>query len=153
MPSGRSRLPSNPAFTLSCRTLTKVRFNEVDSLGITWHGHYVRYFEDGREAFGEEYGLRYLDYYQHGLATPIVSLHCDYKKPLRYGETALIETSFRDHPAAKVHFDYRIFNADTNELVASGATVQVFLDIESRELLLNTPAFFENWKQQVQPHS
>ncbi|MDO7875803.1 acyl-CoA thioesterase [Hymenobacter sp. ASUV-10] len=130
-----------------------MRFNEVDSLGITWHGHYVRYFEDGREAFGEEHGLRYLDFYHHGLATPIVSLHCDYKKPLRYGETALIETRFLDNPAAKIHFDYRIFNADTHELVASGTTVQVFLDIESRELLLNTPAFFENWKLQVQAHS
>lgn len=143
-------MASNPAFTVVNRTLTKVRFNEVDSLGITWHGHYVRYFEDGREAFGAEHGLGYLDYYRHGLATPIVSLHCDYKRPLRYGDTALIETRFVDHPAAKVHFEYRILNADTNELVASGTTVQVFLDVESRELLLNTPDFFENWKQQVQ---
>ncbi len=38
-----------------------VRFNEADPLGIVWHGHYVRYFEDGREAFGNKYGLRYLD--------------------------------------------------------------------------------------------
>jgi len=153
MAIGKNRLPSSSTFTVSSRTFTKVRFNEVDSLGITWHGHYVRYFEDGREAFGEEHGLRYLDYYQHGLATPIVSLQCEYKKSLRYGETALIETHFQDSPAAKVHFDYRIFNADTSELVASGTTVQVFLDIESRELLLNTPAFFANWKLQMQAQS
>ncbi len=30
-----------------------VRFNEADPLGIVWHGHYIRYFEDGREDFGK----------------------------------------------------------------------------------------------------
>ena len=43
-----------------------VRFSEADPLGIVWHGHYVRYFEDGREAFGEAYNLRYLDFYRQG---------------------------------------------------------------------------------------
>ena len=38
-----------------------VRFNEADPLGIVWHGHYIRYFEDGREDFGKKYGLAYLD--------------------------------------------------------------------------------------------
>ena len=27
-----------------------IKFSEVDSLRVVWHGHYVRYFEDGREA-------------------------------------------------------------------------------------------------------
>ena len=31
----------------------KVRFNEVDSMAIVWHGNYVKYFEDARIAFGE----------------------------------------------------------------------------------------------------
>jgi hypothetical protein len=34
------------------KTAIPVRFNEADPLGIVWHGHYIRYFEDGREAFG-----------------------------------------------------------------------------------------------------
>jgi len=38
-----------------------VKFSEVDSLRVVWHGHYVRYFEDGREAFGKQYNLGYLD--------------------------------------------------------------------------------------------
>ena len=47
---------------LSCITPLRVRFSEVDSMRVVWHGEYVRYFEDGREAFGEQYpGLGYLD--------------------------------------------------------------------------------------------
>ena len=148
MPSGRRNLrKAEPTRTLVSRTEVKVRFNEVDSLGIAWHGHYVRYFEDGREAFGTEHGLGYLNVYHHGLATPIVKLSCDYKRPLVYGDSILIETTFVDSPAARIHFTYKIFQVSRNELVAEGETTQVFLDLESRTLLLNNPPFFEDWKQ------
>lgn len=39
------------------RTTIKVRFSEIDSMQIVWHGEYVRYFEDGRESFGKHYSL------------------------------------------------------------------------------------------------
>ena len=51
-----------------------VRFSEVDSLLIVWHGHYVRYFEDAREAFGLKYGIHYLDVHRAGYSTPIVKV-------------------------------------------------------------------------------
>ncbi|RZK36097.1 MAG: acyl-CoA thioesterase [Hymenobacter sp.] len=154
MASGRrNTLKNELARTLVSRTEVKVRFNEVDSLGIAWHGHYVRYFEDGREAFGDEYGLGYLDVYRSGLATPIVKLNCDYKRPLVYGDSIVIETTFIDSPAARIHFSYKIFKLGQPELIAEGETTQVFLDVASRALLLNNPPFFEDWKQRVFPAS
>ena len=44
----------------------EVRFSEVDSMGVVWHGHYAMYFEDAREAFGAKYGLEYLMMYGKG---------------------------------------------------------------------------------------
>lgn len=150
--SGKRGLPKlNPARSLVSRTEVHVRFSEVDSLGIAWHGHYVRYFEDGREAFGAEHGLGYLDVYRNGLVTPIVRLSCDYKRPLAYGDSILIETTFVDHPAARIHFTYKVFRLGRHELVAEGETTQVFLALDSRALQLNTPPFFEDWKQRKLP--
>ena len=152
MASGRrNTLKTELTRTLVSRTEVKVRFNEVDSLGIAWHGHYVRYFEDGREAFGDEYGLGYLDVYRNGLATPIVKLNCDYKRPLVYGDFIVIETTFIDSPAARIHFRYKIYKLGQPEVIAEGETTQVFLDVESRTLLLNNPPFYEDWKQRVFP--
>ena len=68
--------------TLSGKIEINVRFNEADPLGIVWHGHYIRYFEDGREAFGNEHGIGYLDFYKQGLIIPIVSIQCDFKRSL-----------------------------------------------------------------------
>ena len=32
-----------------------VRFSEVDSMNVVWHGSYMLYFEDAREEFGRKY--------------------------------------------------------------------------------------------------
>lgn len=135
-----------PLHTLIAKTKVPVRFNEADPLGIVWHGHYIRYFEDGREAFGAEYGLTYLDFFRNGLVVPVVSVDCQYKKPLRYGDAVEVETTFVDTPAAKLQFRYRLFNASTGDLVATGKSLQVFLDKDDMALQLNVPAFFEAWK-------
>ncbi len=128
------------------RMEVKVRFGEVDSMQIVWHGNYLKYFEDGREAFGERYGLGYLDVYKHNVMIPIVKVLCDYKKPLKYGENAIVETTFVNSEAAKILFEYKIFRKSDMEISATGSTVQVFLTPDG-ELLLTSPEFFLGWKK------
>lgn len=131
---------------LSERHNVKVRFNEVDSLTIVWHGHYLKYLEDGREAFGNKYGIGYLDVYNAGLATPLVKVDINYKRPLKYGDTAVVETRFISTEAAKIIFDYTVFNQTTGEIVATAQTIQVFID-KNAELILTLPSFYSDWKK------
>jgi acyl-CoA thioester hydrolase len=129
------------------QTEIPVRFNEADPLGVVWHGHYLRYFEDGREAFGKQFGLSYMDFYQHGLAVPVVSAHCDYKKPLRYGDVMIVKTTFEPLASAKLQFRYEIFEVKTEIILTTGFTTQVFVEAKTFELHLTIPAFFENWRK------
>ena len=124
-----------------------VRFNEDDPLGIVWHGHYVRYFEDAREDFGKTYGVSYLDFYRNSLAVPIVAIHCEYKKPLRYGDTIIVESSYVNSQAAKLNFRYKIFDAQHKTQIATGSSSQVFVDAKTFELQLTIPHFFEAWRK------
>lgn len=117
-------------------------------MGVVWHGCYVKYLEDGRESFGDKYGLHYLDVYNAGLLTPIVKMNIDYKHPLYYGDKAIIETRYIDCEAAKILFEYSIFRVSNNELVATAETTQVFLD-NKRELILTTPDFILEWKKKL----
>ena len=125
----------------------EVKFSAADALGIVWHGHFIRYFEDGREAFGEKYGLKYLDFYRSNIVVPIISIKCDYKRILRYGHRIRLETTYHDTPAAKLIFDYTIYDAKTNERVATGNSVQVFMNKEKLELMLTLPQFMIDWKE------
>jgi acyl-CoA thioester hydrolase len=124
-----------------------VKFSDVDMLGVVWHGNYIRYFEDGREAFGKQYGLGYMDVYNAGYVVPIVNVNCDYKRFLRYEDRVIIETVYTPTESAKINFAYRLLNAKTGELIVKGSTVQVFVHRDNFELQLTNPDFFLEWKQ------
>ncbi|AYL99558.1 acyl-CoA thioesterase [Mucilaginibacter celer] len=117
-------------------------------LGVVWHGNYIRYFEDGREAFGKQYGLGYMDVYNAGYVVPIVNVNCDYKRFLKYEDRVIIETTYTPTESAKINFTYRLLNAQTGELIVKGSTVQVFVRRDNFELQLTNPDFFMDWKQQ-----
>ncbi|MCP1996340.1 thioesterase family protein [Flavobacterium sp. HSC-61S13] len=134
-----------PELTVNCEC--RIRFNETDALGIVWHGNYITYFEDGREAFGRKHQISYLDVMRHGYSTPIVKSVCEHKLSLKYGDVVRIETTFVDTPAAKMVFRFKIYNTE-NQVVCTGETTQVFLD-EEGNLTLNIPPFFEAWKKKI----
>lgn len=115
-------------------------------MGIVWHGNYIKYFEDGREDFGSHFGINYLDFRNRGVLIPIVKITCDYKKPLIYGDTVVVETKFINCEAAKIQYEYCLFNQKNSEVIATGTSVQVFLNL-NRELLLDFPSFFMDWKK------
>jgi len=117
-------------------------------MGVVWHGHYIKYFEEGREALGAKYGFTYLGVYDKGYTIPIVKVVCDYKKPLRYGDHAVVHTRMLPCDAAKILYSYEIFREPGMELVATGETIQVFLT-RSGELSLVNPPFYEAWKKEV----
>ena len=123
----------------------EVRFSEVDSMNIVWHGAYALYFEDARGAFGAKYGLGYLDIFGAGYYAPLVDLSFNYKQPLVYGQRARVDIVYKNTDAAKIIFEYEIRSVVDNSLIATGRSVQVFLD-KQYQLVWTNPSFYEEWK-------
>lgn len=132
---------------LTNRTTLRVRFSEVDSMEVVWHGEYVRYMEDGREAFGRQYGIGYTEIRDAGYVVPMVDLNIRYKQSLKYGESAIVETRYIRTDAAKILFEYIIFRESDGEVVATGSSTQVFVNIQTELLELNNPDFYIAWKE------
>ena len=131
---------------LSIELVLKIRFSDTDAMGVVWHGNYLRFFEDGREKFGEKFGLEYLDMYHDGYFTPIVKSEINHKTPIYYGDNVKIIITHIPQRAAKLVFEYKIVNIDNGAICATGKTIQVFLTVKERNLELNTPEFYQNWK-------
>ena len=123
----------------------EVRFSEVDSMGIVWHGNYAMYFEDARELFGKTYQLEYMYMYDMGFFAPLVELKLNYKKAVKYGDRIKVRCAYRETDAAKIIFDYEIRNAETDEVMVTGHSVQVFLDMQ-QNLIWQVPDFYKEWK-------
>ena len=131
---------------LKATVLLKIRFSEVDSMNIVWHGSYVMYFEDAREAFGKKYGIAYLDIFGNGFYAPLVELSFKYKSPIIYDMKPEITITYKPVDTAKIVFDYEIINPENGEVLATGHSVQVFMDL-NYQLVWTNPDFYEEWKK------
>ena len=124
----------------------EIRFSEVDSMNIVWHGNYMLYFEDAREAFGRKYGLDYLTIFHNNYYAPLVDISFQYTRPLIYGQQPVVKIFYRPTDAAKIVFDYEIWDKEGKTLFAKGHSVQVFMDL-NYQLVWGNPPFYEEWKK------
>lgn len=124
----------------------EIRFSEVDSMGVVWHGSYPLYFEDAREEWGRQYGFGYMDMVEHDFYAPLVDLAFHYKRPIIYGMRPRVDIIFRPTEAAKIIYDYEIYDTRDESLLTTGHSVQVFMD-KQYKLLWENPPFFEQWKK------
>ena len=141
--------PSGAPPPLSVVVDREVRYEEVDVLGIVWHGRYVSFLEEGRATFGKRYGLDYLTMHENRILTPIVEMHIDYHLPMRLDEKFQITAELFWSESARINFQYRIVSQKGN-LNATAYTVQLLTD-NKLEVQLVRPPFMEDfcdkWKR------
>ena len=108
-------------------TPIKVRFNEVDSYNVAWHGHYVAWMEVGRNDLAGRFGLDAAQLTELGYLGPVVSLEVKYLSPARFKDELLIRTSLRPSETATLVFLHEIVAEDGRRL-ASGVTTHALTD-------------------------
>lgn len=123
-----------------------IRFSEVDSMQIVWHGSYPLYLEDAREEFGKKFGLKYLFIFGKGYYSPLVEMNFSFKNAIPYGTRIRVDIIYRYTEAAKIMFDYEIHDTENNQLLTEAHTVQVFLD-KDRNLVWTNPDFYLEWQR------
>jgi len=134
---------------LAATAVRKVRFEEVDTMQVVWHGRYPSYFEDARTAFGDTYGLSYAAFVRHRVMAPIAQMHIDYRLPLRLGDNLEIEARLHWNEAMRLDFSYSLLNGD-RQVCATGYTVQLLTDIDGSVVFIPPPwikRFREKWQQ------
>jgi acyl-CoA thioester hydrolase len=131
---------SAPRAFIEEKATVRVRFNEVDSLHIVWHGHYVNYFEEGRRALGRRLGIDYPTFIDQRVAVPVIHLELNYLSPAKLADTLVVVTRLLKSDSARLDFDYEIRRESGDTLLATGNTSQVFTT-PAGELILNWPPF------------
>lgn len=138
----------NKDLVLRTEKQLEIRFNEVDMMNVVWHGTYPAYLEDAREAFGAQYGLSYHRYIKETIFAPIVEMDIKYRKPLHYGMTPTIEIVYVPTEAAKIIFDYKIYDKRSGEVFVTARTTQVFMDTDYK-LMWFAPQFYTDWQKEM----
>ena len=118
--------------------LTPVHFSEVDSMKITWHGHYLRYCETAREAWCAARELSYKKMETVGSVAPVVRCQLEYLRPARQGDILTVRIARIPDSQPTLNLFYEISNA-VGELLCIAETVQVFVDLHGVPFLSAPP--------------
>jgi len=132
-----ARIPAPPP--LQGLTLAiPVRFAECDPYGVVWHGHYVLYLEQAREALTGKFGFTAASALGMGYRVPVTRLELKFRAPARPNQTIRVTARLRAPEVARFVMDYEI-RSEGGELLASAVTEQVVVNAAG-ELLLTLPA-------------
>lgn len=101
-----------------------VRYAETDKMGIVHHANYIIWMEVGRTGLIEDMGFSYADMEKSGILAPVLDVQVSYKKPLTYGDKAIIRTWIERYDGFKVVYGYRIVNTE-EETTVTGFTSHV----------------------------
>ncbi|MGN0188372.1 MAG: acyl-CoA thioesterase [Candidatus Cryptobacteroides sp.] len=132
---------------LSETVRVQVRFSEVDAIRMVWHGNYVRYMEDAREAFGRKYALEYMTIFNNGYFAPMFDMRLRHHSAATVDDILTVKITYRPSRGAKLVFDYEIRRESDSALVLTASTVQLFTTRDG-EFEPSCPPFYEEWKRE-----
>jgi len=106
---------------MKVRTPIEVRYQETDQMGVVYHANYLVWFEIGRTKYIEELGLSYAAMEEENVVSPVLDAELSFKKPIRYGQKAYVETWLEEYDGIRTVYGYQIINGE-GEIAVSGFT-------------------------------
>jgi len=114
-------------------------FYDLDPMDIVWHGNYVKYLELARNALMAKYHYDYLQMRESGYAWPIVDLRLKYVGMVSYGQRIKVRAKIVEWES-RLKIDYLITCDETGTRLTKASSVQVALDIQTREMCWVCPS-------------
>lgn len=84
--------------------------------------------------------------FSNGYYAPLVELSFKYKKPLVYEMKPSIFITYAPTESARIVFDYKVVDERDGSTIATGRSVQVFMDKEY-QLVWENSEFYQKWKE------
>ena len=106
----------------------KVQYYETDKMSIVHHSNYIRMLEEARIDYLDKIGTGFDEIEALGFMSPVVSVECEYKFPLRFPDEFRVETKLEFFDNVKYGFSYKIIKCDDETLCAVGKSTHCFTD-------------------------
>ncbi|EJL98444.1 MULTISPECIES: acyl-CoA thioesterase [Pseudomonas] len=127
-----------------------VPFFDVDTMNVVWHGHYVKYLEVARCALLDRIGHNYDAMVASGYAWPVIDLQLRYVRGAVFGQKLNVRASLVEWEN-RLKINYLISDLATGERLTRACSVQVAVDMSSREMQLASPKVFTDAVERMLP--
>lgn len=115
-------------------------------MGVIYHANYLKYFGLGRGGFIEDIGYSYVEMEKDGYYAPVYDVQATYKKPVRYGDSAFVQTWVELNDGIKTVYGYQIVN-HRDEICVEGTTTHIIVKKETFKPTAFKKAFPEWFKK------
>ena len=110
-------------------TAFRVRYPEIDRMGVAHHANYFIWFEMGRTELMRRLGCDYKSVEdRHGLAFPVINTGARFLASARYDDWLEIRTRLCSAKGARVRFEYELYRRDEGSPLATGFTEHAVVD-------------------------
>lgn len=116
--------------------LHKVQYYETDQMAIVHHSNYIKWFEEARIDYMEQIGADCSIMEHEGYISPVVSINCNYKTMTKLGYYVYIITKLEDFSNAKFSLSYKVIDAVTKEIRATGESKHCFINKDGKIISL-----------------
>lgn len=113
-------------------------FYDIDPMEIVWHGHYVKYLEVARTALLAKFDYDYPRMRASGYGWPIVDMRLKYVRPAELGQRLVVRAEIVEWEN-RLRIVYRIRDAASGRKLTEASTIQVAVDMKTREMLYVCP--------------
>lgn len=127
-----------------------VPFFDVDTMNVVWHGHYVKYLAIARCALLDRIGHNYDAMVASGYAWPVIDLQLRYVRGAVFGQKLNVRANLVEWEH-RLKINYLISDLETGERLTRASSVQVAVDMSSREMQLASPKIFTDAVERALP--
>lgn len=118
----------------------KVRYKDIDQMGVMYYSRYFEYFEAARTDLMRELGLTYKELESQGYMMPVVHSEADYLAGPGFDDHLVCRTEIRELHKNRMEIHYSIFNeSDTSRIINKGKTVHAFVRSNGRPTRIPAP--------------
>ena len=127
----------------------KINYYETDKMGVVHHSNYIRFLEEARCELLEEVGMPYEVLEASGIIIPVLSVKCEYKKHVTYGDTIIITPHVKEYNGVRLSVDYDVIDEKTGKDVIIAETKHCFTNMELKPINLKKhfPEFSKKWEE------
>ena len=111
------------------------RYAETDQMGVIHHSVYPIWFELARTDLAKQAGLAYSEMEKRGVMTPLVELHCKYRKPAHYEDELIVTSTVSKLSGVKIEFSYEVFHVNEDKPICTGTTVHALVSTKDFHIL------------------
>ncbi|MBN2279486.1 MAG: acyl-CoA thioesterase [Candidatus Marinimicrobia bacterium] len=112
--------------------LTRVRYADIDQMGIVYYSRYFEFFEAARTDMLRDMGLPYSKFEETGYFLPVIESHCEYSQGAQFDRLIDVKCIIEEIPKVKIKIGYVITDYENGTLLVTGYTVHAFLNSEKK---------------------